>query len=194
MAFFRLCRRSLRVPSSISQKKKGHYALVSFGAGGGTSPLNPSVCLCSALPKLSAIAPRGTKNAALWRFFGFAAVPFESLHLSHKRKKGHYALISFGAGGGTRTHTMSPSTDFESVTSANSITPACLFIITQSCYFCKPCFHHFSSSPRAVAYSNAIRTYRLFRKYRCLLPKTLIVITADVCSAALYPLSKPITI
>ncbi len=30
----------------------------------------------------------------------------------------------FGAGGGTRTHTMSPSTDFESVTSANSITPA----------------------------------------------------------------------
>ena len=29
-----------------------------------------------------------------------------------------------GAGGGTRTHTMSPSTDFESVTSANSITPA----------------------------------------------------------------------
>ena len=32
----------------------------------------------------------------------------------------------FGAGGGTRTHTMSPSTDFESVTSANSITPAYL--------------------------------------------------------------------
>ena len=32
-----------------------------------------------------------------------------------------------GAGGGTRTHTMSPSTDFESVTSANSITPAKIF-------------------------------------------------------------------
>ena len=30
----------------------------------------------------------------------------------------------FGAGGGTRTRTMSPPTDFESVTSANSITPA----------------------------------------------------------------------
>ena len=33
----------------------------------------------------------------------------------------------FGAGGGTRTHTMSPSTDFESVTSANSITPAYIY-------------------------------------------------------------------
>ena len=30
----------------------------------------------------------------------------------------------YGAGGGTRTHTMSPPTDFESVTSTNSITPA----------------------------------------------------------------------
>ena len=29
-----------------------------------------------------------------------------------------------GAGGGTRTHTMSPSADFESATSTNSITPA----------------------------------------------------------------------
>ena len=35
-----------------------------------------------------------------------------------------YKNILYGAGGGTRTHTMSPSTDFESVTSANSITPA----------------------------------------------------------------------
>ena len=34
--------------------------------------------------------------------------------------------IQHGAGGGTRTRTMSPSTDFESVTSANSITPAYL--------------------------------------------------------------------
>ena len=30
----------------------------------------------------------------------------------------------FGAGGGTRTHTVLLPTDFESVTSANSITPA----------------------------------------------------------------------
>ena len=41
-----------------------------------------------------------------------------------------------GAGGGTRTHTMSPSADFESATSTNSITPA-LF----SC-----CESHFSRS------------------------------------------------
>ena len=37
------------------------------------------------------------------------------------------SLLRSGAGGGTRTHTMSPSTDFESVTSANSITPAFIF-------------------------------------------------------------------
>ena len=33
-------------------------------------------------------------------------------------------VFGHGAGGGTRTHTLSPTTDFESVTSANSITPA----------------------------------------------------------------------
>lgn len=33
-------------------------------------------------------------------------------------------LIHYGAGGGTRTHTVSLPTDFESVTSTNSITPA----------------------------------------------------------------------
>ena len=35
-------------------------------------------------------------------------------------------VFGHGAGGGTRTHTLSPTTDFESVTSANSITPAYL--------------------------------------------------------------------
>ena len=40
------------------------------------------------------------------------------------KRKAAYATFLVGAGGGTRTHTMSPSTDFESVTSANSITPA----------------------------------------------------------------------
>ena len=39
-----------------------------------------------------------------------------------------YAIKQSGAGGGTRTHTMSPSTDFESVTSANSITPAYILL------------------------------------------------------------------
>ena len=32
-----------------------------------------------------------------------------------------------GAGGGTRTHTVSPPADFESATSTNSITPAGVF-------------------------------------------------------------------
>ena len=36
-----------------------------------------------------------------------------------------------GAGGGTRTHTVSPPTDFESVTSTNSITPAGTGMIIQ---------------------------------------------------------------
>ena len=39
-------------------------------------------------------------------------------------KKIWFGLYWFGAGSGTRTHTMLPSTDFESVTSTNSIIPA----------------------------------------------------------------------
>lgn len=34
------------------------------------------------------------------------------------------SLSIVGAGGGTRTHTLSPAADFESATSTNSITPA----------------------------------------------------------------------
>ena len=34
------------------------------------------------------------------------------------------SLSIAGAGGGTRTHTLSPAADFESATSTNSITPA----------------------------------------------------------------------
>ena len=44
-------------------------------------------------------------------------------------EKNHFCQVDksdffHGAGGGTRTHTVSLPTDFESVTSANSITPA----------------------------------------------------------------------
>ena len=38
-------------------------------------------------------------------------------------------MLRRGAGGGTRTHTMSPPTDFESVTSTNSITPAKAYLL-----------------------------------------------------------------
>ena len=41
-------------------------------------------------------------------------------------------IILRSAGGGTRTHTMSPPTDFESVTSTNSITPANIDVV--SCF------------------------------------------------------------
>ena len=45
----------------------------------------------------------------------------------HKHKKRHdfHRVFLFGAGGRTRTGTLSPAVDFESTTSANSITPAC---------------------------------------------------------------------
>ena len=39
-----------------------------------------------------------------------------------------FGLYWFGAGGGTRTHTLSPAKDFESSSSANSNTPARLFL------------------------------------------------------------------
>ena len=50
------------------------------------------------------------RHTFVWRF---CCASFSSTH--------------FGAGGGTRTHTVLLPTDFESVTSANSITPANMF-------------------------------------------------------------------
>ena len=48
---------------------------------------------------------------------GFSSAPPQS-------KKHPIGVLCFGAGGGTRTHMMLPSADFESATSTNSITPA----------------------------------------------------------------------
>ena len=51
-------------------------------------------------------------------------------HRKTSRQKGESTdflskfVDSVGAGGGTRTHTLSPAADFESATSTNSITPA----------------------------------------------------------------------
>ena len=58
-----------------------------------------------------------------------------------KKRDTRRASLFFGAGGGTRTHTMSPPTDFESVTSTNSITPAITeAIIRDAKVFCKQNF------------------------------------------------------
>ena len=49
------------------------------------------------------------------------ATPSDTLSISLKISR---LVWLYGAGSGTRTHTMLPSTDFESVTSTNSIIPA----------------------------------------------------------------------
>ena len=43
------------------------------------------------------------------------------------------SAVSLGAGGRTRTGTLSPAVDFESTTSANSITPARRLLILTHC-------------------------------------------------------------
>ena len=68
------------------------------------------------------------KNPALCRLFR----PPDGRHRASspvKRTKPYraYGPVRLGAGGGTRTHTVLLPTDFESVTSANSITPALTF-------------------------------------------------------------------
>ncbi len=69
----------------------------------------------------------------------------KALRLSgFRQKEKHGSFVSklpclFGAGGGVRTHTLSPGLDFESSTSANSITPAIRndCIISQKAARCK---------------------------------------------------------
>ena len=48
---------------------------------------------------------------------------------STKNPRALFSARGFGAGGGGRTRTMSPSTDFESVSSANSNTPAWMITV-----------------------------------------------------------------
>ena len=58
-----------------------------------------------------------------------------ALQKKHKKSSVHNIKsvmnTRYGAGGGTRTHTVSLPTDFESVTSANSITSAHEYHITR---------------------------------------------------------------
>ena len=91
-----------------------------LGAGGGTLRSNRRLLALRAAQFGSIRSPAG-QNAPPERFVLPASSPF--LYIPNP-KDTIEAPLGFGAGGGTRTHTMSPSTDFESVTSANSITPA----------------------------------------------------------------------
>ena len=80
----------------------------------------PSRCLRFALARLPGFAPRPLKT--------IHRIVFRTrLRVQTNRKtkiKPPIGWFYFGAEGGTRTHTLSPTTDFESVTSANSITSA----------------------------------------------------------------------
>ncbi len=85
----------------------------SSAAGGGDSEPRPQAGI-----KLRQKSASGSVYRQLEVTFRPSSAPIA--------KGGRFAPpFCFGAGGGTRTHTMSPSTDFESVTSTNSITPAC---------------------------------------------------------------------
>ena len=80
-------------------------------------------CLHSVLRARTAFAPRPGKTLHRTVLFPPASSP-----VRHNQTQRHPTGASvFGAGGGTRTHTVLLPTDFESVTSANSITPANMF-------------------------------------------------------------------
>ena len=92
------------------------------GAGGGTLRSNrPLLALRAARPDCFR-SPAG-QNAPQDRFVSPASCP---VRLNQTQRHPTGASV-FGAGGGTRTHTVLLPTDFESVTSANSITPANMF-------------------------------------------------------------------
>ena len=92
------------------------------GAGGGTLRSNrPLLALRAARP--DCFRPPAGQNAPQDRFVSPASSP---VRLNQTQRHPTGASV-FGAGGGTRTHTVLLPTDFESVTSANSITPANMF-------------------------------------------------------------------
>ena len=92
------------------------------GAGGGTLRSNrPLLALRAARPDCFR-SPAG-QNAPQDRFVSPASSP---VRLNQTQRHPTGASV-FGAGGGTRTHTVLLPTDFESVTSAYSITPANMF-------------------------------------------------------------------
>ncbi len=89
--------------------KKRSRKLLLFGAGGG-GPSHASTAF--GLPRL----------LTLHRRLNSLPLPFDPLPVFIKKRS--RKLLLFGAGGGGRTRTVLLPPDFESGTSANSITPA----------------------------------------------------------------------
>ena len=109
-------------PVQLNQTQRHPLGASVFGAGGGTLRSNrPLLALRAARPDCFR-SPAG-QNAPPERFVSPASSPVQ-LNQTQRHPLG---ASVFGAGGGTRTHTVLLPTDFESVTSANSITPANMF-------------------------------------------------------------------
>ena len=92
-----------------------------LGQHGALRSNRPLLALRAARPDCFR-SPAG-QNAPQDRFVSPASSP---VRLNQTQRHPTGASV-FGAGGGTRTHTVLLPTDFESVTSANSITPANMF-------------------------------------------------------------------
>ena len=109
-------------PVRLNQTQRHPMGASVFGAGGGTlRSSRPLLALRAARPDCFR-SPAG-QNAPQDRFVPPASSP---VRLNQTQRHPTGASV-FGAGGGTRTHTVLLPTDFESVTSANSITPANMF-------------------------------------------------------------------
>ena len=109
-------------PVRLNQTQRHPTGASVFGAGGGTLRSNrPLLALRAARPDCFR-SPAG-QNAPQDRFVSPASSP---VRFNQTQRHPTGASV-FGAGGGTRTHTVLLPTDFESVTSANSITPANMF-------------------------------------------------------------------
>ena len=86
------------------------------------------------LSTLGAIAPSGIEpeNSSQDCFlYGSTLTGFESHIINVYKNADTKRYRRFYAGGGTRTHTPVKTTDFESVSSASSDTPAYCFVIIQ---------------------------------------------------------------
>ena len=102
--------RSMRAKRGLQEKKERAADMAAF-----------SVYLCFFF-----FSPRGFDSGHIFQPFAKSLIISCEINnkseLIHNRER--VRIYCFGAGGRTRTGTMSPSVDFESTTSTNSITPA----------------------------------------------------------------------